>query len=501
MRIRAILCTLLVLPAMVGACGPAPRRGASAHPPPAAQPAPPREARAAGELEIALRLRGWDGALAGGRILVVDPGAHSISAHAVEDGRLLWRTPVAERPSGRQTFIFREGAALFWGGNQMHRLGLGAGPIESTVEAAWNGDCSFDQEGGACAYACQCHLQLADCGTGRKIGPVYEKTYIEEWGPGDEPPTAGCFGSGVGLLAGGGGMAVIRVEDMKADSASFFGRPRIVLGVEAASGRELWRSKELGAIDAGAGSGASADGRHCWIADRYGALRVFACATGAIRWSREGPPGDEPAERHLVRWIEPEGALFRLDDQGATLHDKDTGAPRWSVAVPPGDWALPVGAPMGLYQIDTDDAPQRLHLLAPRDGVEVALIPLPPRADAMDDPGGGFYVRATEAGLVAYDPGGRERGRIPPEIPPNPQAGSDFLAMFDADRLVLFDRRDLRRVGEVEGRIGVLPGSSLAGGVLLYHWVPTGKGKDDGEGEILLVRSATHSPRGQKTTP
>ena len=56
-------------------------------------------------------------------------------------------------------------------------------------------------------------------------------------------------------------------------------------------------------------------------------------------------------------------------------------------------------------------------------------------------------------------------------------------------------------VGEVEGRVGVLPGSSLAGGVLLYHWVPTGKGKDDGEGEILLIRTATHSPRGQKTTP
>jgi len=417
-------------------------------------------------------------------MVVIDPDFLTLSGYDAQTGQRRWQSKVQDEPSGRQTLLVRGASVLLWGGNRMHRIDPRTGARSSVETVPWNADCHLAEEGGACAFACECSLQLADCDTGRTIGERYKKTYVEMFGHGSEPPQSGCFGSGTSLVAGTSKMAMASVEDEKTSMTGIFSKKLVLLGLDRATGKERWRSAEMATLGSLRHTGASPDGKTCWIANHEGDLRVFDCERGAVLWKRAGAGGDAMPSRELVGYEQEQKALFRMLDGEAALFDLRSGAPRWKVALPAGHAAIPAGLAVQLYDITADDAPLSLDILSPKDGSVLARVPMPQKTTLYQDPGGGYYVYGFGSGLVAYTKDGRERARAPKPSAPNPVVGKDFFGFFDKESLVLLDRRDLHEVGATSGYIGVQPGSSLAESLVVYRWANDGKSV----GEAMLLR-------------
>jgi len=488
---RSVLALLALLALGCGARGgditarpsdaPRPVSRAAPAPPSAADEAQPE--RLTGELAPILSVPAWDAVLAAGHVVVLEPDFATLSGHDATTGEARWRTRMLEKTEGRHTLRARGNEVVFWAGRRMIIVDAATGARRSDEEVFWNGECSFVEQGAACAFACRCHLQLAACDTGKLFGPRFDKTYIEEWGPGDEPPHAGCYGMGTNLIAGTGRVTVAVVEDPRAPSLGRLGHPLVALGLDPHTGKEIWRHADPPHESIVDEAPVTPDGKLVWLGDSEGALRVLDTATGKQRWSRPGLSNLGRVPRHFVALLaDPPGLFVYLEDQ-AVLHAPATGAALWRAQVPPGAFAIPAGQRIPYYSVETQgDGPLELLLLDPRTGKEAGRTQVPASSTVQDDPAGGFYILNEE--LTAFDAQGQRRAGPVPASPPNLHAERDFVTLFSHEELVILDRRDLSRVATARGSLAAMPGSSLEGRILLYRW-PEEKSRP---GEAILLR-------------
>jgi outer membrane protein assembly factor BamB len=442
-----------------------------------------RTGSSTGDLTTILSIPAWDAVLAAGHVVVLEPDFQTLSGHDATTGEMRWRTRMLEKTSGRHTLRARGNEVVFWAGKRMLVVDAATGARRSDEEVFWNGDCSFVERGAACAFACSCHLQLAACDTGKLIGTRFDKSYVEEWGPDGEPPHGGCYGMGTNLLAGTGRVSVVVVEDMRAPSLGRIGHPHVALGLDAKTGNEIWRVADppyLSIIDE---APVTPDGKLVWLRDDNGTLRMLDAQTGKLRWSRPGLPELGRVPRHFFALLaDPPGLFWYLEDE-AVLHDLATGSALWRAKVPPGAFAIPAGERIPFYSVETHgDGPLELLLLDPRTGKEAGRTQVPASSMVHDDPAGGFYL-LNEA-LTAFDAEGRKRAGPVPASPPNLHAERDFVTLFSKEELVILDRQDLSRVAGIRGSLAAMPGSALAGSILLYRW----SDEKNGVGQATVVR-------------
>jgi outer membrane protein assembly factor BamB len=432
-----------------------------------------------------------DAVLALGRVIAVDADFKSLSGYSAADGRWQWKTQTDTGRSGRHSLSIRRGSVFFWAGNQVFKVDPATGAVSPPVEAPWNGNCGWVEEGSACAYHCECHFVLADCSTGKRIGADFQMSRVELHDP-ELGSSSSCSRFGVGLVTGAGRVAVVTAEDQnpKSKPVGGFRLDTVVLGLDAATGKEIWRSSDLVVMGGYERAGASPDGRTCWGASRDGDLRAFACESGAILWKKPGKANDT-ATPAFVSYVPERGGLFRRIGTAAEVFDLRSGALLWKTAVPAPGAAIPIGAPIGYYDIVGDkDSAMPLLLLRPTDGGIERRVPLPMGSLVHRDPAGGFFVMKTGEELVAYDVAGQKRWRMENPDPQNPGFHEDFFGLFSGERIALFDRESARPLGELTGSIGVQPGSSLRNGILLYRFVEDEKKV----GQAIFARAAPPRP-------
>jgi outer membrane protein assembly factor BamB len=433
-----------------------------------------------------------DAVLIAGRVIAIDADFNSLSGYSAADGRLQWKTKTAGDNNGRHSLSIRRGSVFFWAGDRVFKVDPATGSVFRRVKAPWNDNCGWVEEGSACAYYCNCHFVLADCSTGKQIGANFEMSRVEFHSPMDGSSSS-CSRSGVGLVTGTERVAIVTAHDQNAKTQPPMGSWRInmvVLGLDAATGQEIWRSSDLVVTDGYVRAGASPDGRICWGANRDGDLRAFECASGSLLWKKAGRP-DDTAPATFVSYVPERGGLFRRIDTAAEVFDLRSGALLWKTAVPAPGAAIPIGAPIPDYAIAGDkDSTKPLLLLRPTDGGIERRVPLPPESYVHQDPAGGFFVRKISEELVAYDVTGQKRWRMEKPDLMSPDFYEDFFVLFDGERIALFDRESARPLGELTGRIRVRPGSSLQNGILLYRFV-------EGENNVsqaIFARAAPPRP-------
>lgn len=431
-------------------------------------------------------------------MVVLDSDFQTISIFDAQDRKLRYRTALTSSPGGRHTFRVSQDKLLLWAGNKMYRIDPSTGTTLSTESVPWNNECSFEQEADRCAIVCKCGIQIVDCATGKRLGSEFEKTFvhIHESGVGDEAPTAnsGCFGSGVDMLTTVPGIALLSIEDHEKPIKGIFSRPLIYIGADTKTGKERWRNRQITPNGAyGRQSGASSDGRSCFIAHEPGDIFVLDCQTGALRWKRPGKSSDSDSllDRVFTAAV-PQDKLFQRLDEKAIMMDIHTGKVRWQISLPKTTFALPSGIPIPPYTLNNTDKTisKSLWILDTQTGAALSKIEMPPMTYTYPDPSGGFYVMTGSGQLTAYEADGRQRVRIEQADPSNLMVRSDFVALFDSNRMVLLDRSDLHTVAVLDGQFDTKAESSLAHGVLLYRFIDNGRKI----GEAVLLRRRTPRP-------
>jgi outer membrane protein assembly factor BamB len=252
-------------------------------------------------------------------------------------------------------------------------------------------------------------------------------------------------------------------------------RAHVMLGLDAATGRELWRSKTLAQPST---SEAGIVGRYAYQEGSDGDLTIFDVRNGKPTVTRAGRPNLGRVPRTNLQVDAASGRVFHSLERMAVLLDPGTGKVVWSRALP--DDAIAIIAGIG-----GGDQPITVVILDPKTGAPQDSVTVPAHAYVHADPGGGFYVNGPI--LTGYNRDGAERAHISPVDPPNLSAGVDYAALFSKDDLAILGRADLKRVGALRGSYAVQDGSSLATTLLLYRYID--EGKRPGEA-ILLAPSA-----------
>jgi outer membrane protein assembly factor BamB len=445
--------------------------------PPEPIPTPSPPAAEKGDFDFVLSVPAWNAVLTAGRVVVINEDLKSLSGYSAQDGRSLWRTEVGDVQGKTHLLSVRRGSVVVWAGNQMIRVDPSTGVISSAEVVDPNGSCHFAEKGAACAFVCQCPLQLAECATGKRVGKVFDRMEMAPYYL-DDPSLSPCIGPLPLLLTGTGRISIVAIASRGVNRETF------VVGLDASTGKEVWRSSGLAfATMRDTDSGSSPDGRTCWIGGEGGELRVADCSTGSLLWKKPKAPAAPMGARRFVRYLPERSALFRFVGNEAALFDSRTGKPLWSRALSANEAALPVGARVGENMIFANkDSPITLLLLTPEDGRVEGRVEMPGISTLRDDPGGGLYLHGKEE-IVAFEASGRERWRLRQPTPSSPYFHQDFLGLSEADRLVLFERAGAKRLGELRGSFGIQQGSSLTGGILLYRLVERGTKV----GQALLV--------------
>lgn len=470
----------LVLIGLV-ACTAQPAPPSSTTTPPVPPTSPIGNVTTPGEPPPTARVDGQGDLVQGGRAFVIAPGFDAVEAYDPASGRRLWRASIPEKTSGRHSLHAFGGDVGLWAGNRLFVLDAAAGKlVRPPDEVPWNDRCWLDTIGGACAMRCECDLRVVDCATGRTIGPVYPKSYVEILDE-ESGSSGGCWGPGGDLVGRAGGVDVVAIEDDHSGGGGMFGGRLAFVGVELATGRELYRipAAPLSTTVAPAASGVSPDGRTCHAGDHEGRLLVWDCASGRVLWSQPGlPTGTHGLSGHLVQ--SSDGALFRRAGDTATLHDERTGTIRWTVTAPHERATFLAGAAaprMVSLGLPSGHRTTELAWLAPADGAERVRVPV---VDLFEDgPTGGTFVRTSDT-LIAYDRDGRERARSHEAVDRNVTAFADHLDVFGDDYALL--DRDLHVRLRLAGSAASSTGSTLRS-LAIYRWPP----KDaPGPGAILL---------------
>ncbi|HVK65853.1 MAG TPA: PQQ-binding-like beta-propeller repeat protein, partial [Polyangium sp.] len=458
-------------------------------PAPTAAPAPetpPPAGTITGDIEVRLRVPAWDALITRNTAIVIEPDFVTLAGYDPKTGALRFRKKVLpEAARGRHTLGLRGDEVVYWAADQLVTVDPTTGAHDAPARVPPNGNCPLVTRGAACAFACECTLQVIDCKT---LAPLekasFEKTHIEEWDP-DGTPSSGCYGRGTTLVGGNGQTTVVLVEDKTKPTVGRLSPPLVLLGLDAKTGAVRYRTPNPPGEPPRDDPSFSPDGKLFWLVSSAEEVTVFDAETGARRWASPPEADIDRVQKSCLAWIDHPPGLFRFAEDGVFLHDIRTGKPVWRAKVPAGAFALPRGIHLPFYAVETNgDPPLDLLLLDPANGAVTTTVHVPAGTTVHDDPSGGFYLENTN--LVAYDAAGKERARVVAPLP-NLHVYSDFVTVSGGDRFSVLDRDKLAPLLTAHGSLAAMPGSTLAGGLLLYRWVK--KGAEVGE-VMLVVRKA-----------
>ncbi|MDC0745764.1 outer membrane protein assembly factor BamB family protein [Polyangium mundeleinium] len=465
---------------------------AKSTPNPAAAPAPeapPPAGTITGDIEVRLRVPAWDALIARDTAILIEPDFVTLAGYDTKTGALRFRQKLLpEAARGRHTLGLRGDKVLYWAADQFVTVDPTTGAHDTPTRVPPNGNCPLVTRGAACAFACECTLQIVDCKT---LAPIekasFEKTHIEEWDP-DGTPSSGCFGRGTTLVGGNGRTSVVIVEDQTKPTVGRFSHPLVLLGLDAKTGAVRYRTPSPPGEPPRDDPSFSPDGKLFWLVSSAEEVTVFDAETGARRWASPPEANIDRVQKSFLAWINNPPGLFRFAEDEAFLHDIQTGKPVWRAKVRPGAFAVPRGTHLPFYAVETNgDPPLDLLLLDPANGAVTTTVHVPAGTTVHDDPSGGFYLENTN--LVAYDAAGKERARVVAPLP-NLHVFSDFVTVSGGDRFSVLDRDKLAPVLTAHGSLAAMPGSTLAGGLLLYRWVKKGAEV----GEVMLVARKAAAP-------
>lgn len=391
--------------------------------------------------------RGWDFAVAPGRVVALAEDFQHLAAVDAATGKPLWRVQAQTQPMGRHNLhVQGERLILHAGPARIHvdlrsgaivgrasgyynggDSGCGLRIVEGDQRADWAGWIAPHRAGAACAEACECSLRLFACGDGAAIGTPFLASETHLYHSLSEPHDTVCWNPPA-LLLRAATATIVRVEDEQHQPS--------VLGLDPASGATLWQRPELAeVIGAHTGhAGVDPAGALCWVADRV-QLVVFTCATGATRWRlRLGEP--ETIADTSLTWHKGQLLVQHRDAVRTqlSLHDGAGGARRWQQRLPADRLVLSGGASPPLY---SPGPPVAAYVIVdPGTGLRRGEIAVVPGKQVLRPAPEGGYLRLDDAQLAEFDRDGkllRER----------PQA-SDHIAGVSTRHLVELQRDHVR---------------------------------------------------------
>lgn len=363
-----------------------------------------------GDLEERYRGLGWAATAAAGLLIVLEEDFKHLRAIDLGDGATRWRLKAQDAPSGRHDLYAVDGRVLLHAGGRLVIVDPAGGRRLHEVSAPFNGNdvgCRLRAEAGACAFVCECSLQVFDCATGAAVGGSYRSHENHIYFDMSEPHDTVCPVRPQ-LLGRAGDVAVVTVEDDRGAYAA--------VGLDRAGG-ERWRVDGVvddgGSMFGGSTSvGMAADGSRCWIAlgDR---IELFDCATGGGRARVDVPDSVLASD---IRWLADGGGRLWIasarKDGGAVELRAGDGRRIWAQSLGVGEHAWPLGQPLtGRYFA----RPSKLLLYDAARGRVAERLAIGEGTALVDDPRGGFWW--VDDGVVEYDAQAKVRRRSPRELP------------------------------------------------------------------------------------
>lgn len=497
MHVRSLLLVLAACaPARPSAQAPAPVAAPVVEPAPSdmldrtapnGQPAPadgPAPLQPAAGATIVLDARAVDVVALPGRVVALEPDYQHLRGFDPVTGAELWRTQAQERPNGLHTLYPLGERVLLHAGPLLAIVDAQSGAVVARTEA-WHGErCGlrivrgleqrwrehvpWDSETVACAYHCECSLQLFDCATGarqQRFNSSVTHLYHSLSQPHDnvcwKPPR---------LLgrARGRTLAAIEVDDDYRLEA---------LTADATA----WQDARLGAaIGRHAGVGGDAGRDVCWTqADDE--LLVWTCSTGKLRWRARR----EPQEGHVVERTRLDGDLVigeRRSDRHVVLDARAlaTGKRLWQRVLAADRALLFAGERPDAWR----DGPITYMRIDPATGATLAELTLP-KGDALwPDPAGG-WVRTGDA-YAELDGEFKPRREVARDMSHTTWLGGQFIVQATADRLTVLRRPALDVALAAAGRFAVVESSAaLEPGALLLR-----EHRKDEPLRVVLLRAA-----------
>lgn len=419
--------------------------------------------------------RGWDFAVAPGRVVILAKDFKELAAIDADTGTSLWRVQAQTRPNGRHTLHLQGERVILHAGPSRIHVDLRSGAILGRADAFFNGNdqrCGLriregDAEpewgawipshraGAACAEACECSLRLFACSDGAALGTAFHVSETHLYHSLSEPHDTVCFNRPA-LLARGAGATVVRVEDEQHKPA--------IVGLDPGTGKSLWERRELAEMVSSFASVAGTDpaGTLCWLADSA-QLVVFACATGKPQWRLRLGDAEAPATTS-VTWHKGQ-LLVQHRDAARTqlsLHAAASGARRWQRRLPADRMALAIGEGPPAYA--HGGAPVAAYAIVdPDSGATRGEIAVVPDKQTLRRAPGGEYLRLGGETIAEFDRDGQPLRERPRVGDPVIAVTATHLIESRADQLRVLRRDTLQPVLTLPGSWSVKPSQAALG--------------------------------------
>jgi hypothetical protein len=275
-------------------------------------------------------------AVVSGKVIVaLEPGFEQIAGYDPQ-GQQLWRTryQAAGASRGVQALFVIQGRVLLYAGKRVRTVDLLRGKLSGGAKVPYLSTpgvpgCWLNHVNGACAFYCPCRFQFARCSDGAPLGPNfhYHRVCRRNWdGKGS---SCGCWGSNGDLVGRGQGTLVARMA-RPADSRGKRRRhSEILVGLDAATGKERWRRAPAFRSHATWVNGLSrtADRRTCWSGDAEGRLELFECRSGKTLWKTEQPKVGKVT--HIGALGSKRGGILISGTKQVICFEERTGKIRW----------------------------------------------------------------------------------------------------------------------------------------------------------------------------
>lgn len=392
-------------------------------------------------LEVIARTNVFDAKGADGRVFALDKDVRQLIGFELATGRELWRTPLGVAPSGRVTLHPNWAASqrvLVHVENNLLLFDPATGALTRS-DGPWNHEkLSFADDEGACNFYGPGDLFFVDCHDAHPYGPVLRIAETHLYAKLGAPHDTVWWGPR--HVVGRAGNVVVAVTDGRTWEPRSDGP--LTVGIDASTGKVAWTSSDVGCARC-ASSGFSSDGATCWLAGDDGALDVFACATGKLRFRKKLPVSDSTPAL-FTTWTA--GGLFLSTRSEAMLVDPQSGKTRWSTPLPDKALALPLATKLDLPAFSTWSA-RAVLLLDPASGKEASRFALPEYTEITQTKDLGLEVK----GGPAFDPKGKprastiepERFTLEREVKPRRlRAGDHVLAEVTTDLAIVAENAD-----------------------------------------------------------
>ncbi|HGG58127.1 MAG TPA: hypothetical protein ENK31_10060, partial [Nannocystis exedens] len=416
------------------------------------------------DLELRYQGEGRAKVASAGALVVLEGDYRHLRAIDPVTGAERWRLLAQDEAHGMHELHSYGDRLLLHAGRRLVIVDARQGRRLGEAAAVRNGGgCRLQIEGDACAYVCECMLQLIDCASGIEVGPSYLSSENHIYVESDEHDSVCPIRPR--LLGRKDDLTVALVEGKD----GLMGAVALDRG-----GTARWRREGLlthrGTFSAGwIAAGMAPDGGTCWLADLSGGeLEVFDCASGKKLW-RTVVATDK--RYFQVALLPVDGGRLWLQtggEKGGSIEVRDLWSGRriWAHETDPGISPWPRTLPFARTYLSP---PTKLQIYDGGRGKVLRELELEVGSVLVDDPRGGFLLADDQ--LTEFDEQVKIRRRRPRALVGLLWAMAEHLVVMlpDGAGALVLRREDLAESMRIDGEVAFIKTPGLGADVMLFE--------------------------------